>query len=186
VRITATVAEQLRLLHENPEDGRDLMEGLGRLGRDVALAVPSSLAVTILLDRQGSEVCISALTEPAAVLASLAVRLPGGVHDHLLILRAGAPGAYLLLAEDLRALLGPDHPSAVLDGHLSWPPLSGGSLATALADLRSINQAIGVLTDRGFPPSDARRELQRRATAGNRTVAAVSRQLLFSLRPDPR
>lgn len=186
MRITASVAEQLRLLHEDPEDGTDLVEELDQLGRDVALAVPSNLAVTILLDRQDREVGISALADPATVLASLAVRLSVGDSDDLLILRAGAAGAYLLLADDLDALLGPDHTPAVLDGHLSWPTLSGESLAVSLADLRSIDQAIGVLADRGLPPAAARHELRRRATATDGSVAAVSRDLLASLRPDPR
>lgn len=183
--ITAAVAAQLRLLHEDPGHGRDLVEGLGRLSRDVALAVPSSLAVTIRLDRPDGEVGISALTEPAAVLASMAVPLSGGEPGGLLILRAGAAGAYLLLAEDLTALLGPGHPPAVLDGHLSWPTLGRDPLAVVLADLRSVDRAIGVLADQGHEPSEARRELQRRATEEDRTVAAVSRRLLASLRPDP-
>lgn len=178
MRITVTVAEQLRLLHEDSaEDDGDLVEGLGRLARDVALAVPSSLAVTILLAGPDREVSVSAQAEPAPVRASLAVRLSAGEPSDLVILRAATAGAFLLLADDLTGPLGSDHPPAVLDGHLSWPALGSESLA----DLRSINQAVGVLVDRGLPPAEARGELQRRATAAGASVAAVSRDLLGSL-----
>jgi hypothetical protein len=156
VRIPATVAEQLRLLDEHPaRGGGGLVRALSRLGRDVALAVPSSLAVTIVLDRTDGEVSVSALADPAPVLASLAVPLSAG----LLILRAGAAGAYLLLADDLRGGLGP----AETDAHLGWPAFSGESLAAALAELGSRNRAIGVLIGQGLTPEDARQELDRRA-----------------------
>jgi hypothetical protein len=181
VRNTAEVAEQLRLLHADPDHGGRFLEVLRRLSRDVALAVPSSLAVTIRVARLDGEVSVSALAEPAEVLASLAVRLPAGASGDLLILRAGAAGAYLLLADGLNGLLGPDQAPAEVDEHLSWPTLSS---ATGLADVGSIDQAIGVLVDRGLPPEEARRELQRRAEAADETVAAVSREVLASPRPD--
>jgi hypothetical protein len=184
VWITAEVAEQLRLLHADPDHGGHFLEGLGRLSRDVALAVPSSLAVTIRAARLEGEVSVSALAQPAAVLASLAVRLPAGAPGDLLILRAGAAGAYLLLADGLNGLLGPEHAPAEVDKHLSWPILSSESPAARLADLGSIDQAIGVLVDRGLPPEEARRELQRRAETADDTIAAVSRELVASPRPD--
>ncbi len=183
MRITAEVAEQLRLLHADPDHGGYFLDGLSRLSRDVALAVPSSLAVTIRAARLEGEVSVSALAEPATVLASLAVRLPAGAPGDLVILRAGAAGAYLLLADGLNGLLGPEHPPAEVDKHLSWPTHSSESPAAGLADLGSIDQAIGVLVGRGLPPEEARRELQRRADAADRTVAAVSRELLASPRP---
>jgi hypothetical protein len=182
VRITAEVAEQLRLLHADPDHGGYFLAGLRRLSRDVALAVPSTLAVTIRVARLGGEVSVSALAEPAAVLASLAVRLPAGAPGDLLILRAAAAGAYLLLADGLDGLPGRQRAPAEVDGHLGWPTLSS---AAGLADLGSIDRAIGVLIDRGLAPEQARRELQRRAETAAATVAAVSRELLASPRAVP-
>lgn len=188
MRITAAVAEQLQLLHADPDRADRFAARLSRLGRDVALAVPSCLAVTISLARQGSEVSVSMITgvQPAAVLASLAVPLSAVAPRDLLVLRAGAAGAFLLLADDLDGRPGPGHPSIEVDKHLSWPPApSGESSAASLADLRVVDQAMGVLVDRGLPPEAAGRDLQRRAGAADMAVAAVSRALLASLRPGP-
>lgn len=180
MRITAEVAEQLRLLHADPGHGGNFLDGLSRLSRDIARAVPSSLAVTIRAARREGEVSVSALAGPASVLASLAVRLAAGAPADLLILRAGAAGAYLLLADGLDGLLGPQHAPAEVDKHLSWPTFDIESSAAGLADLGSIDRAIGVLVDRGLPPEEAQRELRRRADAADRSVAAVSRELLAS------
>lgn len=183
--ITATVAEQLRFLHEEPDHGSDLAAGLSRLGRDVALAVPSCLAVTITpagLGGQaglGGEVSVSMTAGSAAVLASLAVPLAGG---GLLVLRAGEPGAFLLLADHLAGLVGLDHRPVLLDEHLVWPAATS---AASLADVSVVDQAVGVLVDRGLPPGSARRELRRRAGEADTTIAAVSRALLASLSSDP-
>ena len=55
----------------------------------------------------------------------------------------------------------------------------------SLADLSAIDQAIGVLVDRGLPPEAAHRELWRRVGEANTTLAAVSRAVLASPRSDP-
>jgi hypothetical protein len=184
VRIPAPVAEQLRLLHEDSSQSGDLVQRLTRLGRDVALAVPSSFAVTILLTRMESEISFSALGEPAPVLASLAVPLYAGASIGQLILRASTAGAYLLLADDFNGRLGPDHWPAEVDAHLSWPTVGSESLAASLAELGPIDQAIGVLIDQGIPPEQADRELERRANAADTTIASICRDLVASLRPD--
>jgi hypothetical protein len=187
VDITESLAEHLRILGGDPDPGHRLAAGLSQLGRDLAVAVPSCLAVSIVLVRLGGEITVSALArtaDPAAVLASLAVPLSAGEPGGLLVMRAGEAGAFLLLADDLDGLLGPDHPPIDVDQHLTLPPVgTGESLAAALADLRAVNQGIGVLLDRGLPPEAARRELQRRAQDTNTSVGVASRVLLASLLP---
>ena len=186
MRITATVAEQLRLLQGDLPRGGDFAAGLNQLSRDVAVAVPSCLAVTITLARPGGEISVSTTAEPAAVLASLALPLSAASSGGLLILRAGEAGAFMLLADDLDGMLGPGHPPIDLDQHLAWPAATGGeSFTTSLADLSLVNHAVGVLVDRGLPPRAAHRELWRRAGATGTTVVAVSRDLLRSARSDP-
>jgi hypothetical protein len=187
VRITAAVAEQLLLLHEDLAG--DLAAALDRLGRDVAVAVPSCLTVSIALARPDDEISVSTTAgaaEPAAVLASLAVPLSAGPLGDLLILRAAEAGAFLLLADDLDGLLGPGHPPIELDKHLSGPlAASNESVAASVADLRVADQAVGVLVDGGLLPEAARRELGRRASDADTSVAAVSRELLGALESDP-
>ena len=186
MRITATVTKQLRLLQGDLAPAGDLAAGLHQLSRDVAVAVPSCLAVTITLARLGGEISVSTTAEPAAVLASLAVPLSAVSSGSLLVLRAGEAGAFVLLADDLDGLLGPGHSPIDVDQHLAWPTAtSGESFTTSLADLSVVNHAVGVLVDRGLPPRAAHRELWQRAGATGTTVVAVSRDLLRSARSDP-
>ena len=185
MRITAAVAEQLLLLHEDPDLASDLAAALDRLGRDVAVAVPSCLTVSIALARPDDEISVSTTAgaaEPAAVLASLAVPLSAGPAGDLLILRAAEAGAFLLLADDLDGPLRPGHPPIELDKHLSWALAAS---TESVADLRVADQAVGVLVDGGLLPEAARRELQRRASDADTSVAAVSRELLAASASDP-
>lgn len=185
MRITAAVAEQLLLLHGDPDRGHNFEAALSRLGRDVVLAVPSCLAVTITLARLEGEISVSTVAAPAAVLASLAVPLSAG-SAALLILRAGEAGAFLLLADDLDGLLGPGQPPIDLDEHLAWPGAANAEpLGASLADLSAVDQAIGLLIDRGLPPDAAHRELRRRVGEGDTTIADVGRALLASPWSDP-
>ena len=188
MRITAAMAEQLLLLHGDPDRAGEFAAALDRLGRDVALAVPTCLAVTITFAGPGDAISVSTTTggaEPAAVLASLAVPLSAGALGDLLILRAREAGAFLLLADDLGGLLGPGQPPIELDKHLSWPEEpSNESLAASVAGLRVVDQAVGVLVDRGLSPEAAHRELWRRAGEAGTTVAAVGREIVASLRAD--
>ena len=189
MEITAALAEQLRRLCDDPAAGGRLASGLSALGRDVVDAVPSCLAVTLLVGHFGGEVSlsmVSAVGAPSPVLASLAVPLADQQQEPAsLILRAGQPGAFLLLADDLRGRLGgADRPPIQLDQHLAMPPATTGeSLATSLAEFGAVNQGIGVLIARGLPPEAARRELQRRASAAGVTLAVAGRRLLASPRP---
>ena len=189
MRITAAVAEQLLLLHEDADRTSNSAAALHRLAQAVMLAVPSCLSVTITLVRLGGDISVSTVTgaaTPAPALASLAVPLSAVPAGDLLVLRAGAAGAFLLLADDLSGLLGPGRPPVELDKHLDRPPApSSEEFAASLADLSVVDQALGVLVDRGLPPDAARRELWRRAGVAGTTVVAVSRNLLRSPRSDP-
>ena len=190
MHIAAALAHHLQLLSGDPERGdpdraEQITAGLTRLGIDVARTVPSCLAVSIVLRRWGADVIVGTLTRDDAstpVLASLAVPLSGLDPGDLLILQAGALGAFLLLSDDLRGLLGPGHPPIELDTHLLLAPVvTGESLAAALADLRVVNQGVGVLLDQGLTPKAAREELKRRAHDADTTLGVASRMLLDSL-----
>ena len=187
MRITAAVAEQLLLLHGDPDRGDNFVAALSRLGRDVAVAVPSCLAVTITLAAaRGRDQRQHAPLRRPRCWPHWPYRCPRSRSGGLLILRAGEAGAFLLLADDLDGLLGPGHPPIDLDEHLAWPAAANAeSLGASLADLSVVDQAIGVLVDRGLPPEAAHRELWRRVGEGDTTIADVSRALLASPRSDP-
>jgi hypothetical protein len=207
VDIPATLAEQLQVLSRSPQpdtgalghpsrdprgDGArtarpadgELTAGLVRLSREVVAVVPSCVAVAIAVSRLGVDVVITVPAGGAArvhrateVLASLALPLSAAGFGSVLVLQASAPGAFVLLADDLAALLGSGHPPPELDLHLG--PLSS-STGGALADLRLLDRALGVLIGQGWAPQAAEEELRRRAAAAGLTVAEVAERLLES------
>lgn len=188
MEIPSALARQLHLLSLESDRDDDFAAALTELGVGLTRAVPSLLAVSLTLGRLGSAVTVTALaagsgTGTRRVAASLAVPLTPGEPCDLLLLQAGDPGAFLTLAEDLARAGGVGFPPTELDRHLSWPtPSSWRSLELVLAEMRVVNQAIGVLVDRGFTPGDAAAELDRRAAATLSTTGAVSHQLLEDLR----
>jgi len=198
VHFTAALAHHLQTLagdldQGDPDRAEQIALGLTQLSTDVAGTVPSCLAVSLVLARWEADVVLGTLSRADAsltpVLASLAVPLSAFDPGELLVLQAGTPGAFLLLSDDLGGLLGPGHPPIELDAHLQLPPaVTGESLASSLADLRVINQGIGVLLEQGLSPEAAPEELQRRAHHADTTLAVASQVLLDSLprRAHPR
>jgi len=92
---------------------------------------------------------------------------------------AGRPGAFVDLAADTRFAYGLDG-DVVLDGHLAHldraarvhPGVNGSD------ETRVINQAIGVLIERGHLPGEAHEELLRRAADHGRGLAGAAADLL--------
>jgi hypothetical protein len=157
----------------------------------VVAVVPSCVAVSIALSRLGIDVVITVpisgadlMPRATELLSSLALSLPAAGLGCVLVLQASAPGAFVLLAEDLAALLGSGHLPPELDAHLAPLAVSTGSaLAESLADLSLLDRALGVLIDRGWSPEAGERELRRRASAAGLTVAGVAERLLASPSP---
>jgi hypothetical protein len=185
VQITAALAHHLKILAPDPDVGDRLAADLNQLARQVTVAVPSCLSVSIGLVALGSEVTVSTLAPgrgSGRVLASLAVPLSAVQPGNTLILRAGEAGAFLLLGDDLDSQLGPGHPPIEVDKHASAPETPADeSLTAALTDVGAVNQAIGVLIDQGMPPEAAHRHLQRQADDADTTIGLTSRALLLSL-----
>ncbi|MCU1617049.1 MAG: hypothetical protein JWO98_4589 [Frankiales bacterium] len=173
-----------------PADG-ELTARWGRLSREVVAVVPSCVAVSIAVSRLGIDVVITAPTaapEPMPrvlqVYSSLALSLPAAGSGCLLVLQASAPGAFVLLAEQLAVLLGSGHQPPELDAHLAPVATSTGSaLAEALADLSLLDRALGLLIDHGWPPEAGERELHRRASASGLTVTGVAERMLTPSSP---
>jgi hypothetical protein len=199
VDVPPTLAEQLQSLSRSPQpdasaaapaDGA-LSAQLHRLSREVVAVVPSCVAVSIAVSRLGINVEITLpiagahlMPRATEVLSSLALSLPAAGSGCVLVLQASAPGAFVLLAEDLAALPGCGQQPPELDAHLA--PLTsstGPALAGSLAELSLLDRAIGVLIGQGWPPEAAEAELHRRAAVAGLTVAAVAERLLASPSP---
>jgi hypothetical protein len=88
------------------------------------------------------------------------------------VLYASAPASFVDFAIDVAARLGVAGEAIVLDQHLV-PPARTSAL-TEVAAAQQINQAVGVLIERGFAPPAARVELRRRAADAATSEAAAA------------
>jgi nucleotide-binding universal stress UspA family protein len=186
VEIPSALAVQVHRVIGGGDRGDTFTAELNRLATDLARAVPSLLAVSVTLRRLGREVPVTALApeaQAAHVLSSLAVPLTAGEPADVLVVRAGDAGAFLLLADDLAGLLGAGYAPLEIDGHLSLPAGPANSFEAAIAELSVVNQAIGVLLDRGATPEAGLADLHRRAVKTETSVTRVSQQVLASLPP---
>ena len=188
VFVTAALLKQLRHLTADPDRADTLAAALSALCVDVEVAVPSWMSVSIVLNSPKDtdidadvEVAIVAPSaqDRAGALSSIAVPLSEVGSPDQLIVRAGEAGAFLLLADDLAIRLG-DTDRIIVDRHLDPPP-SSAAAAAMVAGLGVVHQAIGVLLERGLPPPQARRELERRARASGVSLADAARSLLDTL-----
>jgi hypothetical protein len=179
VEIAAALVADLALLSEAlDEPEADVVESLRSLVADVRSSVGSYLGLTLTVTGSEPPLTITALeddADPADVAASIRVPLDvGGADIQIsLVLYATTPGAFVDLAADLSWLTGRDLGDFALDRHVIGPDKLDG--ADGLGAASVINQAIGVLIGRGHTPSQARRELNSRATAAGteRHIAAA-------------
>jgi hypothetical protein len=203
VDVPPTLAEQLQSLSHSPQQCAGEGKGAGcpadgaltahldRLSREVMAVVPSCVAVSIGVSRLGIDLEITMpiagaelMPRATEVHSSLALSLPAAGVGCVLVLQASAPGAFVLLAEELAVLLGSGHQPPELDAHLAPVAASTGSaLAEALADLSLLERALGVLIDQGWPPEAGERELYRRASAAGLTVTGVAERMLAPSSP---
>lgn len=184
--LAADLAELGEALHE---PGVDVTAEMRKLGADVKAAVRSFLGLSITLQVDGESVTLTGLeadAEHAQVLSSLAIPLrslnPASSTGQL-VLYAARSGAFVDFAADLSWATGAEQASFVLDRHrnvdLAAPQLSG------LSELSAINQAVGVLLDKGHPPEHARAELDRRARQARLDPAAFALNMLTALTRPP-
>lgn len=183
MEITAAVAVDLATLTQaldEPDTG--LAQTLQQLVADAKLAVRSLVGLTVTAKISGQQIHLSSLEDAAerhAILASLAIPLTpafddvGAAPNTVLVLYAGTPGAFTDLAADLAWLSGRDLTEFTLDQHLT-PPLNQPASHRGLVAFSMINQAIGMLIERGRTPEQAEHELDvRAARAGvDRHIAA--------------
>jgi hypothetical protein len=182
--------EQLAALSEAlDEPGTDLRAVLTVLLDDLAAAVPSFLGLTITLDVEGGPVSLTAIDPASADLAGASMSVPldpiaRGVTGTV-VFYADARGAFIELAADTRRALHLDG-EVTLDAHISERG-SGRAAALdpiALGNVTAVNQALGVLLARGYPPEQARVELARLADQDGHTLPVAAQHLLGSASPE--
>ena len=168
------------------EPGTDLQAILEVLVDDVTSAVPSFLGLTMTVQVDGHPVTMSAidsdLPDAAGSSMSLPLDLITGMSGATVVFYAYNPGAFVDLAADTRRAFDLDG-QVVLDGHLDLGGLDVGGPAAEISSVPEntlINQALGVLIARGYPPEDARIELRARADRDGHPMARAAQGILDS------
>ena len=171
------LSDQLDLLSEALPDGSDLTAILAVLTDDLVAAYPSYLGFTMTLSTNSGRFVIDNRT---ADTAGSSILLPASSpsSDHI-VLYAADPGTFLDLAAQARALFFPDE-QIILDGHLD--PITGSAQPT-LTERSDIDQAIGVLIEAGFPPTEAAAELRHRAEHQGTSQHSAALAILHNAAP---
>jgi hypothetical protein len=190
VGLSPDTAATLLELSASAGTDRDLTASLRRLLDQATAAVPSCVAVSLTVSRHGVPLTLAAYArdEIPHVRSSVSVHLPASLLtdtvSRALTLYSAAAGAFGQLTVDLLELLDLDPRRAVIDGHLTLSPSSRAAqgLRSGLDDLSTIDQALGVLIDRGLSIDEGLRELERLAAASATTVSAAAVKVMNAVR----
>jgi hypothetical protein len=183
--ITTALADNIReLIAGVDQKPPQVEESLASLRRDLKLAVRSSvgLKLTVLMDpdQQITLTSIDHFTVASDIVTSL--RLPMGwaalQAGSTIIFYSGVPGAFVDLAADLSYSLHLPPGTIVLDEDTAAPV--GESGLTGTTEASTINQAIGVLIDRGYTPATAGAHLKLQAGVLRRDVHHAAMRILES------
>lgn len=184
--ISAVFAADLDELNDAlNEPGTDLHSLLQTLGADARIAITLFLGLTMTLVADGAPFSFTVLEPLASELdpkTSLLLPLTVASADvGPLVLYAAQGGAFVDMSADIAIALEVELSTLTLDEHLILPDVD---VATDLSDRMVINQAIGVLLDRGRTPNGAHEELRRAAghdgsfvVAAQQVVASTARVL---------
>ena len=187
MRRPTDTSDHLRALAAAANSTDDLAGSLDQLLVLAQRAVPTCIAVTLLLDSDSIPMSVTAINLTATrplVRSSLAIRMPSRdtttsvAPSPRLVLYATEPGVFELVARDLMALLDTHRQRAEVDAHLALPDADaqGQELGARLDDRRAVDLALGILLDRGLFALEGRAELDRLGLAhGTNHVEAARR-----------
>ena len=187
MELSAGLAADLARLTDALDDPvTDLADLVGSVHDAFVVAVPSALGVAFTIQTSPdltirsspAELTVSTL-DGAATAVATSLQVPLGSWTDLepgsaVIFYAATTGALVDLAADLGWLLNL-RSDVVLDGHL---PAQQPEAESGLAELSVIQQALGVLIERGMTPEAGRNELEHLARESGTTVHAMSAQVI--------
>jgi hypothetical protein len=187
VEIPVSLEQLLSRLNLDLDDSEiDLTEILDDLVRALLTTVDSFLGLTITMTVTGFPITVSSMSDDVLSLSSLRLPLPGlrtSDPGSIVYLFAARLGAFVDLAADLAVALGLEGAALQLDFHTdrtgSVPAGTDLSVATA------INQAVGIMIERGYTVEDALTRLQSMAAGQRLTLNAVALEMVAATR-DPR
>ena len=178
MEFSATLVADLKSLTDAlDQPGTDLEALLRGLADDARRAVRSYLGLKMTLIVDGHQVTLTAMDElanPGDIATTALLPLPALIDAEpgsVIVFYAGKAGAFVDFAADLSFTLGLRLDVIVLDEHLTPPHAVSG-----LNEMSQVNQAIGILIERGHTPEGARTELHHFARVAQITVRAAAQQ----------
>ncbi|PYC87337.1 hypothetical protein C7C46_05035 [Streptomyces tateyamensis] len=186
--LSGTLAADLTTLTEAlGRPAADLTDSVQNLADSMRSAVPSWLGLTMTIVLDGLPLALTILDDSAAphrVATSAALPLTsdqGTGPGSTIVFYAGTPGAFVDFAADLTFALSLELDDVALDQHLTPPRETSG--LSGLTDAAGLNQAIGILIDRGRTQDEATAELCRLTQVDLTTTA---KQIIRSTSRQPR
>jgi len=183
--ITTALAENIRELFASLDQApSQVADSLVSLRRDLKLAVRSSVGLTLTVcmdpDQQITLTSIDHFTVASDIVTSLSLPLNWAALDagSMIIFYSGVPGAFVDLAADLSYSLHLPPGTVVLDQDTAAPVRESG--LTGVTESSTVNQAIGVLIDRGYTPATAGAHLKHQARELRRGVHHAATRILRS------
>ncbi|MDT4928911.1 MAG: hypothetical protein QOF92_1778 [Pseudonocardiales bacterium] len=183
MELPSELAADLRILTEALDPPRaDLEVELHALIADIRLTTRSYLGLTLTIVSAGIPFTIIAVDEPiepgrirSSALLPLTT-LCDVEPESSMIFYAAEPNAFIHFATEVSNALGLDGGAIELDTRLTLP--SRTDALSAIAAARQVNQAIGVLIERGRSPAAARGELAALAERAGTVLEVAATDLL--------
>lgn len=183
--VAAALAENIRELFDDLDQApSQVEESLASLRRDLKLAVRSSVGLTLTVvmdpDQQVTLTSIDPFTDASDVVTSLRLPMTWAAMEagSMIVFYAGVPGAFIDLAVDLSYSLHLALGTIILDQDTAATVSESG--LTGATESSIVNQAIGVLIDRGFTPARAGAHLRQEAGQSRRDVHHAATRILMS------
>jgi len=184
--VTTALAENIRELFTTLDQAPSLVEeSLASLRRDLKLAVRSSVGLTLtVVMHPGQPITLTSIdhfTDASDIITSMRLPLNWAALEagSMIIFYAGLPGAFVDLAADLTYSLHLAPGTIVLDQDTAAPVSESG--LTGATESSTVDQAIGVLIDRGHTPTTAGAHLKSQASEFHRDVHHAATRVLRSV-----
>ena len=186
-RALRVLASDLRDLALDLQAGSYTRTTVAMFQRDLRRAVPSALGATISFDLDTptgipkESNLVERTLEPAEIAAGLRIPLvlPQQSLGGRVLVYASEPGAFDDVVKRLAALL--DAQAGPVDASPTLPSDPVRPSVVAVEDFSLVNEALGVLMNRGLTLTEARVDLQARAAEGRSGLPAAARRLLDGL-----
>jgi hypothetical protein len=156
---------------------------------DVRRAVRSYVGMTLTIVADGRSFTMTVMNDgggPQDVVSSAALSLTaldGAEPGSKIVFYAGCAGGLVDFAADLSYALDVPLTAIEVDGHRPPPTADGG--LSGLTELMHLNQAVGILIEKGFTVEEAHAELGRVAHNADVSVDHLAQQLIRAAATTP-